>query len=125
MKKTTIYKYLFLVLIFSTISLDANSQTIEQDPKIEALLKEKRRISTDLTIEDLYKIQIFIGKIDESKRTLNEFLNTFKEVEGTIVYNNPTYKVWVGGFETRIEAEKAMIDIKKKYPLALLIKPNK
>ena len=125
MKKTTIYKSLLLALIFSIVSLKGHSQTIEQDPKIEALLKEKRRISTDLTIDDLYKIQIFIGKIDESKRTLNEFLSNFKELEGTIVYNNPTYKVWVGGFKTRIEAEKAMIDIKKKYPLALLIKPSK
>ena len=49
----------------------------------------------------------------------------FKEIDGTIVYTNPNYKVWVGNFETRIEVEKAMLEIKKKYPTALIIKPSK
>lgn len=125
MKKLTIYKLLFLALIFSFISNKTFSQTIEQDPKIEALLKEKRKINTGITINDLYKIQIFNGKKDEALKTLNEFKGHFKEIDGTMIYNNPTFKVWVGSFKTRIEAENALLEIKKKYPLALLIKPNK
>jgi hypothetical protein len=125
MKKLTTYKLLFLVLIFSFISNKNFSQTIEQDPKIEALLKEKRKINTGITINDLYKIQIFNGKKDEALKTLNEFKSSFKEIDGTIIYNNPTFKVWVGSFKTRIEAENALLEIKKKYILALLIKPNK
>jgi hypothetical protein len=125
MKKLTTYKLLFLVLIFSFISNKTFSQTIEQDPKIEALLKEKRKINTGITINDLYKIQIFNGKKDEALKTLNEFKSSFKEIDGTIIYNNPTFKVWVGSFKTRIEAENALLEIKKKYTLALLIKPNK
>ena len=125
MKKLTIYQLLFLALIFSFISNKTFSQTIEQDPKIEALLKEKRKINTGITINDLYKIQIFNGKKDEALKTLNEFKSAFKEIDGTMIYNNPTFKVWVGSFKTRIEAENALLEIKKKYPLALLIKPNK
>lgn len=125
MKKITTYKLLFLALIFSFISNKSFSQSVEQDPKIEALLKEKRKINTGITINDLYKIQIFNGKKDEALKNLNEFKSTFKEIDGTIIYNNPTFKVWVGSFKTRIEAENALLEIKKKYPLALLIKPNK
>ena len=125
MKNSATYKLLFLALIFSFISHKTFSQTIEQDPKIENLLKEKRKINTGITINDLYKIQIYNGKKDEAVKSLNEFKSTFKEIDGTIVYNNPTFKVWVGSFKTRIEAENALIEIKKKYPLALLIKPNK
>ena len=125
MKKTTTYKLLFLALIFSFISNKSFSQSVEQDSKIEALLKEKRKINTGITINDLYKIQIFNGKKDEALKNLNEFKSTFKEIDGTIIYNNPTFKVWVGSFKTRIEAENALLEIKKKYPLALLIKPNK
>ncbi|CAM3738406.1 SPOR domain-containing protein [Flavobacterium gelidilacus] len=125
MKKLTTYKLLFLVLIFSFISHKNFSQSIEQDPKIEALLKEKRKINTGITINDLYKIQIFNGKKDDALKTLNEFKSNYKEIDGTIIYNNPTFKVWVGSFKTRIEAENALLEIKKKYPLALLIKPNK
>ena len=52
-------------------------------------------------------------------------LKDFKDIETTIIYTNPTFKVWVGNYKLRIHAEKALIDIKKKYPTALLIKPNK
>ena len=107
------------------ISLKGQSQTIEQDPKIDALLKEKRKLNNDITINDVFKIQIYNGKLEESRKILIEFKSKFKEIEGTMIYNNPTYKVWVGYFKTRIEAEKALIDIKKQYPLALLIKPSK
>lgn len=125
MKNSSTYKLLFLALIFSFVSAKTFSQTIEQDPKIENLLKEKRKINTGITVNDLYKIQIYNGKKDEAVKNLNEFRNNFKEIDGTIVYNNPTFKVWVGSFKTRIEAENALLEIKKKYPLALMIKPNK
>ncbi len=125
MKNSSTYKLLFLALIFSFVSEKTFSQTIEQDPKIENLLKEKRKINTGITVNDLYKIQIYNGKKDEAVKNLNEFRNNFKEIDGTIVYNNPTFKVWVGSFKTRIEAENALLEIKKKYPLALMIKPNK
>lgn len=125
MKNSSTYKLLFLALIFSFVSNKTFSQTIEQDPKIESLLKEKRKINTGITINDLYKIQIYNGKKDDAMKLLNEFKSSFKEIDGTIIYNNPTFKVWVGSFKTRIEAENALLEIKKKYPLALLIKPNK
>jgi hypothetical protein len=125
MKNSSTYKLLFLALIFSFVSNKTFSQTIEQDPKIESLLKEKRKINTGITINDLYKIQIYNGKKDDAMKYLNEFKSSFKEIDGTIIYNNPTFKVWVGSFKTRIEAENALLEIKKKYPLALLIKPNK
>jgi phosphotransferase system IIB component len=96
-----------------------------QDPKIDQLLKEKRKINAGLVSNETYKIQIFYGNSDESKKRLQEFKKEFKDLDGTIVYTNPNYKVWVGNFETRIEVEKAMVEIKKKYPTALIIKPTK
>ena len=96
-----------------------------QDPKIDQLLKEKRKINIGLVSNETYKIQIFYGNSYDSKKRLQEFKIEFKDLDGTIVYTNPNYKVWVGSFETRIEVEKAMIEIKKKYPTALIIKPTK
>ena len=103
---------------------DVNSNVI-QDPKIEQLIKEKRKINLGLSSNETYKIQIFYGNSDDSKKKLQEFKTEFKDLDGTIVYTNPNYKVWIGNFETRIEVEKAMIEIKKKYPTALIIKPTK
>lgn len=98
---------------------------IIQNPKFEMLLNEKRKINSSITVNDRYKVQIFYGTSEEAKKTLSIFKKDYKQLDGTIVYSNPNYKVWVGTFKTRIEAEKNYKEILKKYPTALLIRPNK
>jgi len=46
-------------------------------------------------------------------------------LDATIVFNTPNYKVWVGNYRTRIEAEKNLVDIKDSYKNVLLIKPSR
>jgi hypothetical protein len=99
--------------------------TLSQDPKFEQLLAEKRRINSSITVNDRYKIQIFNGDSETAKKTLADFKKEYKNHDGTIVFSTPTYKVWVGNFRSRIEAERNIAELKKKYPNALLIKPNK
>ena len=107
----------------------ASSQTVKfnivQDPKFENLLNEKRKINSSITVNDRYKIQIFYGTNEEAKKALATFRKDYKNLDGTIVYSNPTYKVGVGTFKTRIEAERQYKEILKKYPNALLLRPNK
>lgn len=99
--------------------------TLTQDEKFEQLLNEKRKINTSITVNDRYKIQIYNGDSETAKKTLGEFRKEFKNYDGTIVFNTPTYKVWVGNFKTRIESERHLAELKKRYPTAFLIKPNK
>lgn len=99
--------------------------TVSQDPKFEQLLNEKRKINSSITVNDRYKIQIYNGDTENSKKKLMEFKKENKDFDATIVFSTPMYKVWVGNFKTRIEAEKNLNDLKKKYPTAILIKPNK
>ena len=99
--------------------------TVSQDPKFEQLLNEKRRINSSITINDRYKIQIYNGDTESSKKALTDFKRENKDMDATIVFSTPLYKVWVGNFKTRIDAEKNLNDLKKKYPNAFLIKPNK
>jgi len=98
---------------------------VNQDPKFEQILSEKRKINTSLSINDYYKIQIFNGGSENAKKTLAEFKQNFTDIDATIIFNTPNYKVWVGNFKTRVEAEHYLIEIKKKYKNILLIKPNK
>jgi hypothetical protein len=106
-----------------TLAQDSKTNVLV-DPNIDQLLKEKRKLNTGLFLNEGYKIQIFYGNSEESKKKLQEFKKEFKDLDGTIVFNSPNYKVWIGIFKSRIEVEKAMIDIRKKYPTALIIKPS-
>lgn len=115
------------ILILSAVPMfsQETKTTVTQDPKFENLLKEKRRINSSITVNDRYKIQIYTGDSESSKKALDKFKKQFKNFDGTIIFNTPFYKVWVGNFKTRIEAERNLNEIKAEYPNALLIKPNK
>jgi len=124
--KKSFYYLTFSLSLFCTVkSFSQESASIMQDGRFEQLLAEKRKINSSITVNDRYKIQIFYGENDKARKTLSDFKRDFKNLDGTIIFESPTYKVWIGNFKSRIEAEKNMVEVKKKYPYALLIKPNK
>ena len=119
---------LSLLILFSWTINSFGQETnvsLNQDAKFENLLNEKRKINASITINDRYKIQIYNGDSETSKKTLIDFKRDFKNLDGTIVFYTPAYKVWVGNFKTRIEAERNLLELKKRYPNALIIQPNK
>lgn len=121
------FVFCLILASFSSAHLLAQVQNsgLTQDPKFEQLLNEKRKINPSLSVNDFYKIQIFSGNSETAKKTLNEFRLEFATIDATIVFNTPNYKVWVGNFRTRIEAERNLVDIKERYKNVLLIKPSK
>ena len=129
MRNTSIKLGLFLTFLIclSVNSLMAQDQNlnVKQDAKFQQLLSERRKISSAATINDRYKIQIFSGDSDKAKSELYSCKQRFSELDGTIVFNTPNYKVWIGNFRTRIEAERNLVQIKREYSNAFLIKPQK
>ena len=125
-KEKSFLKVLFIFILFLNFNiLFAQDVTVTQDAQFEKLLKEKRKVNASLTINNLYKIQIFNGPSEECKKTLIQFKKDYKNYDATIVFSSPLYKVWVGNFTSRIEAERNLILIKKYYSGAIVIKPNK
>jgi len=123
--KKIILSFLFIGLSTCYVCAQDQNVTINQDSKFEQLLNEKRKINTSLTVNDSYKIQVFTGSSENAKKTLNEFRQEFTDIDATIVFNTPNYKVWVGSFRTRIEAEKTLSEINNRYKNVLLIKPSR
>lgn len=124
-QKKLLYSLILLVLLFTNYQIFAQTTTVEQDAKFEQLLKEKRKANASLTVNDRWKIQIFTGNNENSKKELIAFKRENKDFDATIVFHTPVYKVWVGNYKTRIEAERNLKELKAKYPNAFLIKPNK
>tara|TARA_R110000868_G_scaffold193823_1_gene439050 strand:- start:1630 stop:2019 length:390 start_codon:yes stop_codon:yes gene_type:complete len=129
MRILTTSKFIFftIALNISACKLMAQDQNINirQDQKFEQLLNEKRKINSSIIVNERYKIQIYSGESEKAKKALNDCKQEFRDLDGTIVFNTPNYKVWIGDFRTRIEAEKYLVEIKKKYDNVLLIKPQK
>lgn len=124
-EKRVIYSMLTFIILNSFSTINAQSVTVSQDDNFEQLLNEKRRINSSITINNRYKIQIFNGNSESSKKALIDFKREFKNYDATIIFSTPAYKVIVGNFKTRIEAERNLNLVRKKYPNSILIKPSK
>ena len=128
MKFTPIAAIAFLAFL-SDFSTDIYAQTgqvkVIQDTKFEQMLAEKRRINASIIVNDRYKVQIYSGDNENAKTNLADFKKNFPLHDGTIIFSTPSYKVWAGNFKTRIEAERNLAEVRKKYPNAFLIRPNK
>ncbi|AIJ36903.1 hypothetical protein FPSM_00408 [Flavobacterium psychrophilum] len=123
--KRSFYGIAFLMFLpFNSFSQEMKNSVL-QDPRFEQLLNEKRKLNGSITINDRFKIQIFTGESVTSKKALTDFRKENKNIDATIVFSTPIYKVWVGNYKTRIEAENKLRALKKKYPNAFLVKPNK
>ena len=110
-----------IFLLALTLNAQEGKVTIDQDPDIDKLLEYKKDIKT----RKVYKIQVYQSvDPDKAQREKSNFLNAYANWPVEIVWNTPNYKVWVGNFTTRLEADRALIKIKKKYMNAIVFQPK-
>lgn len=116
--------FIIVLIVFSSNNLTAQI-TLEQDSKFENLLSEKRKVNASITTTDKYKIQIFYGDGNNARKVLNEFKNNFSNIDATIIFSSPNYKVQVGTFRNKIDADRTCLEIINKYPDALVVKNSR
>jgi hypothetical protein len=116
---------LFISTLFHKISAQNYQISVEQDPKIETLFLEKIKSNNTNNLNDRYKIQIFSGDNSNSRKVLNDFKSKYKQIDATITFQTPNYKVLVGSFFNRIDAIRCLDLIKNEYPNSFIIKPSK
>lgn len=96
---------------------------IEQDASIPKLMALHSEMAQNNKFGERYKIQIFYGNNAEATKALQEFRKEHPDWPTTIEYQTPNYKVWVGDFRTRLEADRAFREIKEAYRSAFIFKP--
>ncbi|WP_411766776.1 SPOR domain-containing protein [Winogradskyella sp. A3E31] len=109
------------LLAFSSSSFSQNAETkVIQDKSIDKLLEYKQDINTNI----IYKIQIFSGERAPAERIMSEFRSVYGDIPSSMEFNTPNYKIWVGNFRDRLEADRALVRIKKNYISAFIFQPK-
>lgn len=107
------------------VSAQQGQVSIVQDDAIPKLLDLKTELVQDGVIGDRYRIQLFSGDNNAASKVIREYRSLYPEWSSTIVFETPNYKVWVGNFRNSLEADRALIAIKKSFPAAFRFKPEK
>lgn len=119
-------KFFFILLCF--ISLDCLSQNgylkLKQDDRMELLIQRQKEIhSADNTI-DGFRIQIFMESgndaVEHANIMMEEFKLKYPDVPVYLVFGQPYYRLRVGDYRTRLEAEKAFQIISSEYKNAFI-----
>lgn len=98
------------------------SVTVNQDAEIDQLLELKKDLNKD---KKNYKIQIFNGSHSGALKAQEDFKKAFRDWSIDMEYETPNYKIWVGDFSTRLEADRALIEVKKEFANAFIFKPKR
>lgn len=114
------YIYLTFLGLFLISSLEANSQSKYTDNKeINSLLKKKREYNKTNGIG--FIIQLYNGTEARARSIKNNFQSDFRGVPTKLLYEAPDWKIQVGSYRTRLDADKALNNIKDKYSGGIII----
>ncbi len=118
--------FCFLIVVFFNHSYSQKGTiTVVEDDKIPQMLHLKKSLEEENKLTDGYTIQLFYGEKNEANTIMNRYRNSFATWPASIKYETPNYKVWVGNFSTRLEADRALLEIKEKFPSAFILKPER
>ena len=117
----------FSLILFAFIPVISFAQQnegvvqIETSAKIDEIIAKKKQFNKSLKTLHGYKIQLFYGNEKNSYKIKDEFKVLFPEIDTKITFSSPQWKVQVGNYRTRLEADRNLIEIKKQYPGGIVI----
>ncbi|WP_188439025.1 SPOR domain-containing protein [Planktosalinus lacus] len=120
--------YITLILfVFNLNVTNAQQGTVEiyEDDKITELLRLKTMLSKENKLSDGFTIQLYYGELKQANTIIKDYQKSRALWKATIEYETPNYKVWVGNFVTRLEADRALLEIQKEFPNAFVFRPDR
>lgn len=122
--------YLFIIILLSTHLAQAQTGkvTIKGDAGVQALVDKHIAYNKNLKGFPGFRVQIFFESGNYSKSRAygekSKFSARYPEVESYVIYQEPYYKVRVGNFRNRVEAEAFKQRILEEWPEAYIVKDD-
>ena len=120
MRKIIIF-FTIISLSYTTLFGQNGNIEINQSNKLDSIIKLKKELNSK--IQNL-RIQIFSGDRDNAEQIIKEFIEIFNDTTADVIYETPNYKVWVGNYYTQLEADKRLLEIRKKFRSAFIFRPE-
>jgi hypothetical protein len=119
------YFILLVFIVFLQNNLEAQTEDgtvrIESSAHIDQMLAQKKSYNKSLEKFQGFKIQIYYGSEKECYEVKEEFKSLYPEIATSIIFSTPQWKLQIGNYRTRLEADHSMVSIKKEYPSAIVL----
>ena len=112
-------------IAFWQFNLSAQSKDatvrIESSAHIDEMLAQKKDYNKTIEKFEGFKIQIYYGSEKECYKVKEEFTALYPDIDTSIIFSTPQWKLQIGNYKTRLEADHAMVNVKKEYPGAIVL----
>jgi hypothetical protein len=99
-----------------------SSISITKDIRVDELIKKQKEINQQRQTIPGYRVQIYFGSVRQKAIELkNEFNGLHPETASYLTYKQPNFKVRVGDFRTRLEAQKFLRNIQGQYSTSFIV----
>ncbi|UCE93072.1 MAG: SPOR domain-containing protein [Flavobacteriaceae bacterium] len=121
------YRWCFFFICFVSLHFSVSAQNkegtvrIETSAHVDEMLAQKKDYNKSLETFQGYKIQIYYGSEKECYEVKDEFSALFPDISTSIIFSTPQWKLQVGNYRTRLDADRAIVNIKKEYPGAIVL----
>ena len=119
-------KILFLTCLFfcCKINSQVNKFDLKNDPKLDSILKIKKIIDREIYDSNYYSIQVFSGNYNNGDSIMNYVSEKYLSDSLYFYFETPNYKVRIGKYKSKINAEKKLREIKREFKSAFIFKPK-
>ena len=116
------------IFIYRSLSADLPGHghvVIIQDEKLTRILHTHIQLNKEVPDIPRYWIRIFSdsghGSREKAYAAKGVFLKKYEGIRNDVIYDNPNYKVYVGGFRSKSEALRLLQQIDNDFPYAFII----
>jgi len=113
-------KILLITLLLSNILISQEGELkININKEIRTILEIKKELNKN---EGKIVIQVFSGPRFEAENILKKIKIDFPDMSPVMIYETPNYKIWTKALKSKLEADRELIKIRKKYNQAFYFK---
>ena len=119
-------KFFFLLFLFFSWQSFSQNFTTKVNDKVEfkKLLDLSEKANSEYFSSNYFSIQVFSGIYKEADSVLNIMRNKYVNDSVFFFFETPNYKVQVGKFQSKVEAQKKLRSVIKEFKAAFILKPN-
>lgn len=123
MRRQLIIAFFFtFFLVQFAVAQERGTVVVIKDPQIDSLISKRLALSqqgnTGNKVTSLgFRVQIFSGLgRDKAFEEQTRFKSLFPGVTSYVSYTQPNYRIRVGDFRTKLEAQKFVNELNTQYP---------
>ena len=112
------------LFVFSAVCVLSSSPVLSQKEStdiqlIDEFINKKKKFNKVYGYG--YRIQLYNGSEVEARKIIVKFRIEFPEIRTYLVYRQPEWKVQAGSYKTKLGADRALLEIKRKFFNSIVI----